>query len=294
MTSWLRLLKTYKKKVSFDNDNMREMTLGDIQNVSLAILKDVHAFCVSYNIKYSLAYGTLIGAIRHKGFIPWDDDVDILIPRPDFERFCHEFKSSHGYELYVPEDSRSFLTYARICDNEHTLVKTNRPWSTKPTGVWIDVFPLDGLPSDKTEFLTLVGKLRNIQTKVDRLRTGRHLKLMDSMDMRNFVYCLIKRILYYRYDIHTLLHQHIQMIKGKKYEDADFCGQLCVMDYPEKEQNPKEDFDNYLLVPFCDSEFYVMNGYDNILKRYYGDYMELPPENKRIPPQQANYRFFWR
>ena len=68
---------------------MKEMTLKDVQGVSLDILKDVHSFCESHHIRYSLAYGTLIGAIRHKGFIPWDDDVDIVIPRPDFTRFWH-------------------------------------------------------------------------------------------------------------------------------------------------------------------------------------------------------------
>ena len=148
---------------------MKEMTLQDVQKVSFDILKDVHSFCELHQIRYSLAYGTLIGAVRHKGFIPWDDDVDIVIPRPDFERFCQEYKSSLGYELYTPEDSYNFLPYARVCDNEHTIVKTNRPWSTEPTGIWIDIFPLDGLPSDETDFLNLVKSLRSIQKIGDRL-----------------------------------------------------------------------------------------------------------------------------
>ncbi len=72
---------------------MEKMTIKEIQGVSLDILKDVQSFCESHNISYSLAYGTLIGAIRHKGFVPWDDDIDILIPRSDFERFCQEYHS---------------------------------------------------------------------------------------------------------------------------------------------------------------------------------------------------------
>ena len=130
---------------------MKEMTLQEVQNVSLEILKDVHAFCESHNIRYSLAYGTLIGAIRHKGFIPWDDDVDIIIPRPDFERFCQEFQSAKGYKLYRPGDPENFMVFARVCDNERTLVKTNRPWSTERTGIWIDIFPFEGLPNDENE-----------------------------------------------------------------------------------------------------------------------------------------------
>ena len=67
---------------------MQELTLKELQQASLDILKDVHSFCEANQIQYSIAYGTLIGALRHKGFIPWDDDVDIVMPRPDFERFC--------------------------------------------------------------------------------------------------------------------------------------------------------------------------------------------------------------
>ena len=78
---------------------MRKMTLQEIQTVNLELMKDIHAFCVKNNIHYSLAYGSLIGAVRHKGFIPWDDDIDIMMPRPDFERFSHEYKSEKGYRL---------------------------------------------------------------------------------------------------------------------------------------------------------------------------------------------------
>lgn len=272
---------------------MKEMTLVDVQNVSLDILKDVHNFCESHHIRYSLAYGTLIGAIRHKGFIPWDDDVDIVIPRPDFNRFCEEYRSSCGYVLYTPDNSQSFLSYARVCDNEHTIVKTNLPWTFKPTGVWIDVFPLDGLPSDENDFMVLVKEIRDIQKIVDRLRTGKYLHFSDTMDLKTFLKCIVKRMLYFKYDLRSLLHRHIQLIQNNKYNESEFCGQLCVMDYPEKEHNPKSDFENFIKVSFEDSEFCTMNGYDNILRRYYGNYMELPPEEKRIPPQKTTHRFYW-
>ena len=68
---------------------MREMSLREIQLFSLEIMKDVHSFCINNDIRYSLIGGTLIGAMRNKGFIPWDDDIDICMPRPDYERFCH-------------------------------------------------------------------------------------------------------------------------------------------------------------------------------------------------------------
>ena len=271
---------------------MKEMTLVEVQNACLDILKDVHAFCEAHQIGYSLAYGTLIGACRHKGFIPWDDDLDIIIPRPDFERFCSEYKSSKGYKLYKPGDYDSFQPFARVCDNEHTLVKTNRPWTTKPTGLWIDVFPVDGLPSDESEFLEHVKKIRKIQKRITRLRKGRYLKLSDTYSFRDFVSCLIKRVLYYRYDIRELLNQHIQLLKSYDYDKADFCGQLCIMDYPEKEHNPKTYYESRIKMQFCDMEFNVINGYDDFMKHYYGNYMELPPEEKRIIPPEVSQTYY--
>lgn len=273
---------------------MKEMTLQEVQKVSLDILKDVHAFCESHNIRYSLGYGTLIGAIRHKGFIPWDDDIDIVIPRPDFNRFCKEYHSTQGYKLYVPESDNNYLTYARVCDNENTQIKTNSPWSPEESGVWIDIFPVDGLPSDETSFYELVKDVRKIGKIEMRLRNGKLLKLKDAMGMKHLVFCLVKRLLYFKYDLFSLIHEHIKLITKHGYDESLYCGQLCCMDYPEKEHNPKTDFDHFILMPFCDTDFYVMNGYDNILTRYYGDYMQLPPKEKQMPPQESYVRFYWK
>ena len=167
---------------------MKEMTLQEVQNVSLDILKDVHDFCEANHINYSLAYGTLLGAIRHKGFIPWDDDVDILIPRPDFNRFCESFQSSKGYKLYRPEDPENFMVFARVCDNERTWVKTSRPWAAEKTGVWIDIFPLEGLPNEENDFQRMVRKIRKVAKIVYRLRFGKYLKLSETRGLKDFFF----------------------------------------------------------------------------------------------------------
>ena len=271
---------------------MRSMTLQEVQNVSLEILKDVHFFCESHNIRYSIHYGTLIGAIRHKGFIPWDDDIDIVMPRPDYERFCKEYQSSNNYTLYLPGDSGYYLTYPRVCDNERTMVLSNHPGAMDKTGVWIDILPLDGLPSDEAEFQSLVKEIRKIHPKMYRLRTGKFLKLSETVSFKDLLSCIIKRIIYFHYNIYELVNQFTQLISSCDYEKSDFCGQLCSADYPEKEHNPKSDFESYELKQFCDMEFYVMNGYDNVLRRYFGNYMELPPEDQRHG--HDNNIYYWK
>ena len=131
---------------------MREMTLKDIQNVSLDIMKDVHNFCVKKGIKYTLQGGTLIGAIRHQGFIPWDDDLDIAMPRPDYDRFIREYSSSKGYVVLsreLPESEDVLIAFCRVCDTQNSIVNDSyAPWCKRTTGVWIDVFPLDSVDDD--------------------------------------------------------------------------------------------------------------------------------------------------
>lgn len=131
---------------------MREMSLRDIQEVSLDILKDVHAFCVKHNINYTLFGGSMIGAIRHGAIIPWDDDIDIAMPRPDYERFIHEYVSASGYKLFAPELHNCFLGFARVSEMKKTYVNCGRlKWTNEITGCWIDIFPLDAAPDNEKD-----------------------------------------------------------------------------------------------------------------------------------------------
>ncbi len=129
---------------------MKQMSLEDIQGVSLDILAAVDDFCTNKGIKYSLGYGGLIGAVRHKGPIPWDDDIDIIMERPEYDRFIKIFNQvgPNGLKLFAPELGNSYFSISRICDMSRTFVRKYYQWTDEETGVWIDVFPIDGLPSD--------------------------------------------------------------------------------------------------------------------------------------------------
>ena len=129
---------------------MREMTLTEVQQACLDILKDIHNFCQQNGIKYTLQGGTLLGAIRHKGFIPWDDDIDIAMPREDYDRFIRTYTSKKGYKLFsrelAPMRKSVFLAFSRVCEMQKTFVDCRMlPWTSEETGVWVDVFPLDGI-----------------------------------------------------------------------------------------------------------------------------------------------------
>jgi lipopolysaccharide cholinephosphotransferase len=96
---------------------MRELSLRELQLFTLDILKDVHTFCINNQLHYSVAFGTLIGAIRHRGFIPWDDDIDIVMPRPDYERFCQTYHSERFHLKHRGNDKKCMITFARVYDN---------------------------------------------------------------------------------------------------------------------------------------------------------------------------------
>ena len=100
---------------------MNYLSVKEIQDVLLRIMKYVHTFCVENDIKYSLEGGTLIGAIRHKGYIPWDDDIDIAMPRPYYDKFVKEFIDTDEFKLFTPERNNSYINYARVCDIKNTI-----------------------------------------------------------------------------------------------------------------------------------------------------------------------------
>lgn len=159
---------------------MRELNLQDLQKIELDILQDVHSFCEQHNIVYSIAYGSLIGAIRHKGFIPWDDDIDIIMPRPDFERFLNEYKSDK-FELVSPHSNDSYIAYGRVCDNKRTISQSGIPWCSKDVGVWIDLFPVDGVSDNRDEFSMNMKKLHRVWRHQIRMRRSKAKFLLQHL-----------------------------------------------------------------------------------------------------------------
>lgn len=263
---------------------MQKLTLKELQNVSLEILKDLHSFCVKHNIKYSIAYGTLIGALRHKGFIPWDDDVDIIMPRPDYERFCKYYDSNKYKLIYYGNDKSAIAGFARLVDCNNTRYETERPWTSQVSGVWIDIFPIDGVESDHNQYARRYNRLKIICNISYRFRRqNHHIKHSDSLWSK--VKTLTARVISGNGVIPALLIKLMVNTQKKiNYNDAEFLGQCACLD-DGAIQFPKLDFSDYILLDFEDYKFYAISGYDHHLKQLYGDYMILPPERERRPKQ---------
>lgn len=258
---------------------MREMTTKDIQAISLDILKDVHKFCVSHSIKYSLQGGSLLGAVRHNGFIPWDDDIDIIMPRPDYERFCREYISAKGYKLICRGKQECYLAFARVCEMEKTYVNCDLcPWTKEDTGVWIDVFPADGAEDDYQCAERRISKISCLWAKSLQIRRS-HTKLSATKGaMSKFKQIVRKGI----YSHQNVFDKHIAMCKELPFGSTNHYCNIAYLGYGMHEYHRTVVMDSLVLHDFENAQFYIMQGYDEALHEKYGDYMKIPPIEQQI------------
>lgn len=256
---------------------MRKMTLAESKECGVNILKEVHNFCVENNIKYSLGFGTLLGAIRHKGYIPWDDDIDLIMPREDYERFIALF----GNELYgvksLEHSNFYYLPWAKVYDKRTSIVQEGKFPRGFEIGLNIDVFPLDYF-YDKEVFC-------KVRKKERKFLLSLRLSLVNSNKIANFK-GLIKRII-------SLIFGYNQTKKAEKVNDFvrknnDVSKPQTVLVFDEMMSYkpyvfPIDLFSEIIEVEFENCRFNSIKKYHEFLSVCYGDYMQLPPLEKRKP-----------
>ena len=250
-------------------------------------------FCEEHNLRYSLAYGSVLGAIRHKGIIPWDYDIDTYMPRPDYEKFLKMYKEHHltGYELLTPYDNYYPESFAKLGDiNTSLLFTSNFPVDY---GIFIDIFPLDGAADaldqrecDFDRFNACLRWYRGAQITRNKkklfklLRRGRIILLFKFFLTTPFKsviknYCInkMKRI--------SLAHS---------FETSEYVIQYRDDSYGrEKSWFPRQWIESTIKVSFEGISVRIPREYDAYLKHYYGDYMQLPPEDKRDDRHAIDY-----
>lgn len=273
---------------------MRQMNIQEVQSELLEIMKDVHAFCIDNNIKYSLAYGSLIGAVRHKGFIPWDDDIDIWMPRSDYERFMNSYHSRR-YELKSLKDNDYYMGYTRVYDRVRTYAPENYRNIKDEAGIWIDVFPIDGVSDDETrrnEDFEDSCHERDLSSgfrgDMFKLRLGN-----KSDKIISAVKIGIKRLL--RGTHHSLLIKFEHVCKRHAFGSTKYCANYyCYSAYERRKIELLETdwFINYELVEFEDTKLMITKSYNAVLCSIFGDYMLLPLEDKRHGFHTAT--FYWK
>lgn len=274
--------------------HLEPMSLSDVQSVALASMKVFHGYCERHGLRYFLAYGTLLGAVRHKGFIPWDDDIDVYMPRPDYEEFCRGFPNSLRYVVASPERNNAITTFSRLCERRSTYGVSKLKFTQSPVGVYIDVFPLDGAVDNIVAhdgYMKRINVLRrNLMTA--RLRPRYILKKGYCCSRRAMPWLLIKSQWYCIVSAKRWLRKARKMMAAYPYEKSMFVTNYSDNDGRDRLHMPKKWFQDRVLLPFADASFYCPIGYAEYLKNYYGDYMVLPDENNRR--HRSHGRFLWR
>ncbi len=265
---------------------MREITdTREIQEIELSILERVHNFCIANDITYSLAYGTMIGAARHKGFIPWDDDIDIIMPRPYFEKFFKIFKVE-GLELHcLRNDKRHDAPVAKVYDTRTAIMQPGS--STMDYGLYMDIYVFDSFQSEAK--IKSFFKLRKLLiflmmcNKEPLYRKGRALyrNLLRIALYPFFAFFSTRRVsLFIEWYLKRLNYEF-----GSFLTDMTPYTNIC-------QCLPKSVFESTVDVEFEGKKFKAMNGWRKQLKGYYGDYMQLPPPEQRV--SNHDFRAWWR
>ncbi|WP_326426680.1 LicD family protein [Adlercreutzia wanghongyangiae] len=261
---------------------MRELSRREAQEVEIKLLEEFADICDQRGLRYYLAYGTLIGAARHEGFVPWDDDVDVMMPREDFERLRAEFDAWRlrpTSQFVHCRDGRSRFPFGRIIDTR-TLVDENYCEGGEELGAWIDVFPLDDMPRYAS------GLFRRIAY----WNAARMLAVSDAQKGASAVSRIAKRILVPLYRRKGSVHYAQKMDEAVlRWRDADSSCYAEILGVTERKKAlPKEWFEPAML-PFELRDYCVPSNYDAVLTSCYGDWRELPPEDKRIPHPMKIY-----
>lgn len=261
---------------------MRQITdIKELRSLQMDLLNEVHTFCQKNNITYFLSSGTLIGAVRHKGYIPWDDDIDLYMPRRSYEQFVRQYKaSSPRFQLLEPRLTKHyFYTFAKLADTRTHMVET---WYQNfPIGVNIDIFPLDYVTDNST--------LRCFQFKLKKNLFRIYIDKQVPLLRDRHPFGIFKRFVCKLLPLPVpLLNLWMRNIAYRHKPSATVCN-MTEMGPSIKGCFSAEAVQGTVDIEFEGPLYKTMSGYAEYLTHTYGDYMTLPPVSQRQTHQFEAY-----
>lgn len=277
-----------------------EIKLRPLWDGILGIYKAFAKVCEDNQLRFYLAYGSALGAVRHHGFIPWDDDLDVMMPRPDFDKFCEIAGRNlpRRYKLVTPYNTREFIYgFAKIQDSDETEYRRVKSESGLPLGqgIFLDIFPLDGVPSGKLQqlvwklwFLSFWLKYR-YELRVDygtcKSKWARRLGFF----LMPFFPSVKSEWMYY--------HERIKRLSRLQFSQSSLCGiNVDLINRSRLYQAfPCAWLGDPVYVDFEGLQVPIPQDADSYLRFNYGDYLKLPPlEKRRLPTHFDEKNWPWK
>ena len=254
---------------------MEKLDFRSIQLEELKLLLAFKQFCEKYKLKYYLCGGTLLGAIRHQGFIPWDDDIDVCMPRPDYEQMIRIVKETQEIDLIAFELDNCTYPYAKLV-NKQIIVKREIEGQDDQF-LWMDIFPMDGIPSSLKETESLYRKIHILikSLLLSKTKLGYGSSLVKKIG--KFIVIPLLRV-YGSRRIACILRR---IALSTNYEEAEYAGGVVWGLYGIGERMIKADFEKEAYKEFEGTIFPVFSCWHEYLSGLYNNYMELPPEDKQ-------------
>ena len=255
---------------------MRKLNEKQQKEIQLNILESFVNFCNENHIQYSLGGGTLLGAVRHNGYIPWDDDIDVMMPRKDYEVFLTKYKNNNFEILDYETVKDYYYPFAKIVDKRTKLIEHNYKHIEK-MGIYIDVFPIDYLPSNSNKIAKIFSKYKKYDKAITFYRTEGSIKNSTSVLKK-----ILKIITYCYYKNRLICKMYIKKMNNLGLKEKSEYVACISGRYLEKEIMPATYIENYVDASFERLKCKIPSGYDLYLTKHYGNYMELPPKEKQI------------
>lgn len=264
---------------------MKQIGLRESQLLQLDILLELADHCQTHGLTYYIAYGTLLGAVRHQGFIPWDDDIDVWMPREDYNRLIQGFNAATKvpyYRLIAPMNVTSRHSFVKIIDTRTVKIETNFDYTPGTLGVDIDVFPLDGQPEDADTYRKWFAKLEKCYQKADF-----PMRLSHECRRKRYLLAVINLLGGKRHRLGTWIKRHYLKKTQRLHAKYPFHGSkyIGVAEHCfscENERYEARCFEKRVQLPFEGHLFHAPAAFDAVLRQTYGDYWALPPETQRF------------
>ena len=260
------------------NDYYISTEMKKVWAIELDLLSKLSEVCKKHNLRFWVCYGTLLGTIRHKGFVPWDDDMDIWLPRKDYDQLCNlsqnEWAEPYFFQTTL-NDKDYYSAFARLRNSNTTgiLVSKNNKCNN---GIYIDIYPIDGLSNNR-----IIQRIRSFVVKARNVSAHAYLYNVNPHPVSR----QINRILHFpgvHFSVKNTYLKNEALEKKVDWYAASEVGLVATGGYSFKRNIFRKSwFDNTIWMPFEFLTVPVPEGYDHILETQYGAYMELPPPEKR-------------